>query len=202
VEAGEALRCMECSHEPNCAYSAKKIYLEPVVKDGYVGWPIHVVAEIPNVETVTEALKTGPYGRCVYECDNNVVDNQVVNLQFESGATASFSMVAFSKEICVRKTRIFGTQGEIEGDGKNIHHFDFLTRETKSYCPDDEFKVETSLSGHGGADYHLMSSFIEAVGLNDPTKILSNAQETLQSHLIVFEAEKARLTNRVVDLNW
>ncbi len=90
-------RCMTCpSHiESNCAYSAKKIYLD-LIKQGHTDWPVKVVVSdgsIPDIENVTAALENGPYGRCAYECDNDVVDNQVVNIQFENGATASFSMI-------------------------------------------------------------------------------------------------------------
>jgi len=44
---------------------------------GRTGWPLSIAAEVPDVESVTEAINTGPYGRCVYDCDNDVVDHQV-----------------------------------------------------------------------------------------------------------------------------
>ncbi|KAK7878635.1 hypothetical protein WMY93_030471 [Mugilogobius chulae] len=101
---GAADRCLDCPIEPNCAYSASKIYLDRV-KQGHTGWPVSVICpnSYPDIESVTEALKTGPYGRCVYECDNDVCTNQVVNMEFEGGLTAAFSMVAFTEKICQRQ---------------------------------------------------------------------------------------------------
>jgi len=192
---------VDCAVEAKCPYSAKKIYLDRI-KQGITTWPVNVIAEIPTLESVTEAIEKGPYGRCVYECDNNVVDNQVVIMQFESGATATFSMVAFTKEICIRKTRIFGTMGELEGDGEVIKHFDFLSGTTTLSNPDSEVKVDTKLKGHGGADYYLMKSFIDAVATNNPSFVLSSAKQTLQSHLAVFAAEKSRLTEKICDISW
>ncbi|KAF0980068.1 hypothetical protein FDP41_001221 [Naegleria fowleri] len=201
---GAASRCLDCpsSIEEKCCYSAKKIYLD-TVKAGHTGWPVSIIIESgeePTVENVSQALRDGPYGRCVYESDNNVVDNQVVSLQFDNGATCTFTMIAYSKEICERKTRIYGTLGELEIIGNTIHHFDFLTQTYKKIELDNEIP-KTNLSGHGYADYYLMKNFIDAICENDSSKLLSNARETLNSHLLVFTAEEARHSSTVIKVN-
>ncbi|HUU27975.1 MAG TPA: Gfo/Idh/MocA family oxidoreductase [archaeon] len=187
-------RCLDCAYESKCPYSAKKIYLERVRRN-QTDWPVNVLTTDLTLEGVTRALEHGPYGRCVYESDNDVVDNQVVNMLFENGKTASFTMTGFNA-YADRKTHIFGTRGEIYGDGCRIQHFDFLSDETV------ETRIEASdftiLGGHAGGDDGLMNSFVAAVADNEPGIILSGAQESLESHLMVFAAEKARRDNTVV----
>jgi predicted dehydrogenase len=199
---GAGSRCLDCAVEATCPYSAKALYLTGPrgVVSGNRGWPVNVLSETVSEDSIREALRNGPYGRCVYDCDNNVMDNQVVNLQFDDGTTASFTMVAFSEEICTRKTRIFGTKGEVTGDGETeIKVFTFANRKKLVYHPDPYEK--NGMHGHAGGDFELMKSFIRAVALNDPT-LVSSPQETLESHLVVFEAEKSRLQNSVANLDW
>jgi predicted dehydrogenase len=195
-EAGEARRCLECAYESQCPYSAKKIYLGRLER-GETGWPVDVLTPEPNVETVTAALRDGPYGRCVYECDNDVVDHQVVSLEFEGGQTAVFTMTAFNAG-AHRKTRIFGTRGEIYGDGERIEITDFLS-DTRRVI-DTNAGDASILGGHGGGDYGLMDRFVAAVAAGDQGMILSGADESLETHRMVFAAERARLEHRVVDL--
>ncbi|TRY96640.1 hypothetical protein DNTS_024259 [Danionella cerebrum] len=196
---GAASRCLDCPVEAGCAYSAKKIYLDRV-KRGVVGWPVSVICResLPDIECVTEALRTGPYGRCVYECDNDVCSNQVVNMEFEGGLTAAFTMVAFTKEICNRKTTIYGSKGELSCDGHEISVFDFLTNETTKHHADLTAPGNFAKGGHGIADFHLIHSFISALKEKDPSLIRSGPMETLISHKLVFEAERSRLENRIV----
>ncbi|CAG6021244.1 unnamed protein product [Menidia menidia] len=196
---GAADRCLDCSVEKDCPYSACKIYLD-AVKRGNTGWPVSVICpnSFPDVESVTGALKSGPYGRCVYECDNDVCSNQVVNMEFEGGLTAAFSMVAFTEEICKRKTTIYGSTGELSYDGHEIRVFDFLTQRSTKHTGSSDAPSHFGMSGHGGADYHLMDAFISAVANNDPSMIRSGPEETLMSHLLVFEAERSRVEGRVV----
>jgi len=196
---GATSRCLDCPVEASCPYSAKKIYLDGKVgiKAGNTSWPVSVLSEEPTVENIVEALRTGPYGRCVYDSDNDVMDNQVVNMQFEGGSTATFTMVAFSEEICTRKTRIFGTLGELEGDGlETIKVFNFNTQKKTTYIakiPDIPVML-----GHGGGDYGMMKHFVRAVALDDQT-LVCDVNKTFDSHELVFHAEESRLRNRVIN---
>jgi predicted dehydrogenase len=194
--AGAAARCLDCAVEAACPYSAKKIYLGRLAK-GEAGWPVDVLTPEVTEASLREALRIGPYGRCVYACDNDVVDHQVVNLEFAGGPTATFTMTAFT-EANHRKTRIFGTRGEIECDGHRIRHFDFLTdRWTEHALPD---LAGTLAGGHGGGDYFLMQQFVAALAQGRSELILSGPDESLESHRMVFAAERSRRTGQTVVL--
>jgi predicted dehydrogenase len=194
--AGAADRCLDCGMEATCPYSAARFYLGRV-EQGKLGWPVDVLAANPTKESVTEALRTGQYGRCVYACDNDVVDHQVVNMSFEDGSSAAFTMTAFNRGYG-RITRIFGTHGEVYGDGEKIEHYDFLTGATK--LVDINAGDHTLAGGHGGGDGGLMDSFIAAIAENDQGKVLSGPEESLETHLMVFAAERARKEGRVVEV--
>ena len=196
AQAGEALRCLDCAYEPDCPYSAKKLYLG-LLERGYSWWPLDVITPDLTPEGVRRALQEGPYGRCVYECDNDVVDHQVVNLLYEGGVTASFTMTAFTEQ-ADRKTTIFGTRGELRGNGREITIYDFLTDQTKVI---DTSAAESVASGHGGGDFGLMQRFIAAVASGDTSLILSGAQETLETHLTTFAAEQSRLEGRTIEVS-
>jgi hypothetical protein len=131
----------------------------------------------------------------VYACDNDVVDHQVVSMEFEGGRSAVFTMTAFTAGFG-RTTRIFGTRGQITGDSRYITVRDFLTdRDTvhDTAAPDG-----TNQGGHGGGDEGLFNAFLAAVASGDARPILSGSRETLESHLLVFAAERSRRTGRVV----
>jgi predicted dehydrogenase len=194
--AGAADRCLDCAAEPGCPYSAVKIYLGRLA-DGQTGWPLDVLADEVNTQSIAHALRTGPYGRCVYACDNDAVDHQVVAMQFENGATASLTMTAFTRADH-RQIRIFGTRGELVSNGRSIRRFDFLT--------DTWSEIQTAagdgsiLGGHGGGDYALMDTFVDAVRRNDRSRILSGAEESLETHSMVFAAERARQEGTACDI--
>ncbi len=196
--SGAGMRCVDCSVERECPYSAIKLYLDLMLDKGETRWPVDVITSDTTREGVLKALKEGPYGRCVYECDNDVCDHQVVNMLFDNKATATFTVTGFT-EITARRTSIFGTKGELYGDGRYIKTYDFLT--DKHSTIDTLSSGATVTSGHGGGDWGLMKNFIESVGTDDPSLIISGPKETLDSHLLVFYAEKARKENLVMEMD-
>uniref|UniRef100_UPI00358EAA3D putative oxidoreductase YteT isoform X2 n=1 Tax=Myxine glutinosa TaxID=7769 RepID=UPI00358EAA3D len=200
--AGASDRCLDCMVEESCPYSAKKIYLEPAQR-GVTGWPLSVICPDSQVTVgaITEALRSGPYGRCVYQCDNDVVTNQVVNMEFEEGATAALTMIAFSQKVCVRKTTIYGTKGELHCEGTGpVNVFDFHTKEVREYGASITRCHSRYLQSHGGADLYLIHTFCRAVALEDPSLISTGPDVSLDSHLLVFAAERARLEAKVIFL--
>lgn len=187
-------RCMSCPlADGECAYSAKKFYLDMFEKSP-TDWPINVLISDFTREALIKALETGPYGRCVYACDNDVVDNQVVIMDFENGKTANFTMTAFLPG--GRETKIMGTEGIIEGNEKSLKSFSFKSQKWQEYDFSDQ--SATVSDGHGGGDFGLMKAFIASLSNKEGNKIRTGGDETLSSHLMTFAAEKARIENKVV----
>ena len=195
---GAADRCLDCAVEPDCPYSATRLYLG-MVEAGWRGWPVDVVAHDPTVASVTEALRTGPYGRCAYACDNDVADHQVVAVEFERGLTAAFTVTAFTA-LGPRRTVLFGTRGQVVGDGRTLRVSDFVTGATERLEPGAR-AVDGMVDLHGGGDAALMDAMVTAVATGDASHVLSGPEETLESHLLVFAAEQARREGRVVRLD-
>ncbi|MFE2729312.1 Gfo/Idh/MocA family protein [Kitasatospora sp. NPDC059327] len=187
--AAAADNCLDCPVEPTCPYSAPRLYLGCLGHPDRERWPLGAVTDSRTPEGITQALREGPYGRCVYACDNDVVDHQVVNLEYATGATASFTMTAFTP-FTHRKTRIFGTRGSLDGDGVNATVTDFVTGHEETLVlgvdgPD-------AGSGHGGGDERLVDAFLDALTTGDETLILSAPATSLESHLVAWAAERAR----------
>lgn len=197
-EAGNATRCLECPAEPDCIWSAKKIYVEPFEpgSTGRKGWAGVMLDNTDmTLENAKKALETSPYGVCVYEAGNDVVDHQTVNIEYEGGITATMTMSAFTEAECARSTIIQGTKGELIGDMHSFTVFDFLTRTKKTYTP------QSGIGSHGGGDGGLSAAFVDAVLARDQACLGITPQDVLNSHLIVFAAEKARREGTVVDFD-
>lgn len=193
-----AERCLDCPLESTCPYSAKRLYLDCLADADSRFWPLSAVTDDHTEAGVLAALRTGPYGRCVYACDNDVVDHQVVSMEFDDGATCSFTMSAFTP-MEHRRTRLMGTRGFLDGDGRSIRRVDFLTGADETV----EVGAEAGASaadGHGGGDEALMDAFLAAVATGDAELLRSDAATSLAGHRVVWAAERARVSGTVVDV--
>lgn len=190
---GAADRCVECDIN-DCVFDARKIY--PPMKGG---WPSSVVSEIQTEEAIIQSLSKNSYGRCVFNCDNNVCDHQSTIVKFKNGVTATFNLSAFTDEIS-RTIKIMGTKGEIRGhEGKReieVVKFRSNVRQDKEVVV---HKIEVPVGGHSGGDNGLMNELFRLLE-SKSVESLSSGDKSLQSHLMAFGAEEARISKTVVEI--
>lgn len=198
--AGAPDRCMDgCPVEESCPYSAYKLYLNNRGKFG--PWFRSAAAKTiddPTDEQVRQALETGPYGRCVYACDNDVVDHQVVNLQYEDGCTVSFTMNAFNEG--GRAIHIYGTEGELisKRDQTGVEIYSFATREWETVPV--SYGGNEIPSGHGGGDTGIVVDYLRLLRGETPSNSICDIRTSYENHITGFAAEQSRLENRVVSI--
>lgn len=181
-----------CPHADTCFYEPTRFY---TAKDN--PWRDTVANKVGATnEEIIAALENGPYGRCVYACDNDVVDHQIVNMEFDGGCTVSFTMNAFNRG--GRYTRIFGTKGEIVAGENVITVYSFATKERTVYELDKI--AETIDAGHGGGDRGIMIDVIKYFNDETPSKSICSLRTSYLNHLISFAAEESRLNGTIVDL--
>ncbi|KAK5269510.1 hypothetical protein LTR99_006944 [Exophiala xenobiotica] len=243
-DAGGSTNCLSCPAEPNCIYSAKKIYRDKWLrKEKDTGWPLKIV--VPEMEDIVMAQgwdageerlmerlgddydkNTTPddvianrswYGRCVYEADNDVVDDQTVTIEWEEDCLpghelgrgpkrALFHMTYPTQAQCERRGWIYGTLGEIHYDSHKFTVHTFSDNRTIVHdIPKQAPEVEKS---HGGGDWGLAGAFVQAVqNVEDGSMNVAQAQrelvgcdleEIIRSHAVVFAAEKARREKTVI----
>ncbi|MGQ9571780.1 MAG: Gfo/Idh/MocA family protein [Dehalococcoidia bacterium] len=189
--AGAPERCTDgCPVEESCLFSALRFYLRP-----HPFWPWSDVSLTPDIESRRRGLETGPYGRCVYRAGNDVVDHQVVCLEFEGGVTGTFVMHGFAAA-GLRTIRVSGTGGELvgafeEGDIRILSH---------AQATPEHIRVPYNPFGHGGGDEGLLHHFVQAVRRNAADELLASGRASLESHLIGFAAERSRLEGQVVTM--
>ena len=200
---GAPERCLDgCPVADTCPYHAGKLYLEGTPHTR--GWFERASTKLlnPTEEDVRRTLATTNYGRCVFRCDNDVVDRQVVNMEFEDGVVASFTMAAFNGWGNGRSIRIMGTKGMLSASllDKEIRLQDGFTGEVTMIPVVGGDGDDTVLGGHGGGDAGIMSVFSLLVS-NEYTGLSAAPIEvSCQNHMIVFAAEESRKSGRIVDV--
>ena len=191
---GSSERCLNCSVESQCPYSAVKIYLN---EKRYL-----YVFDMPedkslHKEFLIEKLKTTDYGKCVFRCKNDQCDHYAMTMKFEGGLTAGFNMEAFTS-YGGRHTRIMGTRGDIVGNMKEFTHTDFLTR--KQTVWNEDITDLPGYEGHAGGDWGIMKDFVLAVSNHDDKFLSSTIDVSVESHVMGFRAEESRNSGKIIKI--
>ena len=185
---GAADKCFECNYMESCPYSAKTQYLDAWLKARTDTYPYNVPCTSPITEEKMRAvLDRGPYGRCVYKCDNDVVDHQLIQMSFKNGVKASLTMIAFSR-FCGRRMEFFGTGGQITLDEvRNLIRVGVFGK-AEYELKINELTPTTAL--HGGGDYSLVCTLYDV--LSGDTREATSLKNSAESHLIGIAAEESR----------
>lgn len=187
---GAAMRCTECKHIDTCPYSAKTIYPQMWKARNCPedSWPFNVVAAAPvTEEKLQAAIENGPYGRCAFYCDNNVVDHQITQMTFANGVKATLTMTGFTAG-GGRRMHFHGTLGELVLDEfRNKIYLHRFGEDEQEICLED---LTENGYGHGGGDFFLVQNLYDMVlgNLPDRTSLTASAE----SHLIGICAEESR----------
>lgn len=180
------LRCTDgCKYADKCIYNAVDLYTKGMAK-----YFVHKFECGEDDESIINALKENPYGRCVYRCDNTVCDHQVASMEFKNGATAVFTVSAFSLEN-TRTLKIMGSKGEVGGCMEKGE----IVLKKFSDMSETSYRITHDGTRHCGGDGGLMDYFAEMVNKSDkPDKWM------FKSHKMVFAAEESRLIGKSVCL--
>jgi len=205
---GAGTRCMvDCDIEDKCLYSAKKHYIDHPHRWSFYVWDCLEDTRDPSIEQKIESLKNNNmYGRCVWNCDNNVVDHQSVLIKFEDGSTATHNMVGGTAK-ADRTIHIIGEKGEIQGSFNNSV---FILRKIDPR-PEHEYTEEKfdlnevgdksgEYGGHGGGDMRLVKDFIKYIN-NEPRSIsCTSIEDSVNGHLTAFYADKSMKEHKIIDI--
>lgn len=187
---GATARCTDPCPVERCPFDARQ-YLNK----GWQEWPIHVLTDDTSQAGRMTALRTGPYGRCVYTAGSDVVDHQVVSMELESGASAVLVMHGHSGEE-ERTMRYDGSAATLRGRFGRNSAIEIIEHGSGKV---EQVPIGGAVGGHGGGDQGVMGSFLDALATGQQP--LTTADESLESHVLAFAAEHARLTGTVVEID-
>lgn len=195
--------CMkDCPLVDTCVYSTKRLYIDHPDRWAFYVWDALEGKKNVTLEDKIALMKSdNPYARCIYKCDNNVVDHQSVLINFESGATGTHNMVGGSAEPR-REIHIIGTKGEIFGNFEESK-FTVLKIDPSPDAHNEECDVEEvdlrvtgdmvgAYGGHGGGDERLAADFVKFIRGEKPSLACTSIFDSVAGHLSVYLADKSR----------
>ena len=206
---GAGTRCLvDCPIEADCLYSARKHYIDHPERWAFYAWDSIEHIDQPTIDDKIASLKgDNPYGRCVWKCDNDVVDHQSVAIEFEDGVSATLNMIGGSSKP-TRSLHLLGTHGEIQGVLEDSR---FIVRHIDPR-PGHEYSEEVvdlnvggdttgAFGGHAGGDMRLVADFLKVVRGEPASLSTTSIDDSVTGHLLGFCADRAREQGCVVEVD-
>ncbi len=206
---GAPKRCVDgCPVGETCPYNAVKIYRDMEFTNR--GWMRSAAAHKtdPTEEDLEHVIRDTNYGICVFQSDNDVVDHQVVNLEYDNGETVSFTMSAFNRG--GRRIHVMGTKGDLISTDFNtieVNLFRDTDPNSETYGRPKKMFVKTDVidqsivGGHGGGDGGLIEDAWKLFLKGEQTISVPSIRTSTENHLTVFAAEESRKNGgQVVDV--
>ena len=201
--------CYECPNQAGCMFNAEKFQIEKDFIPFYTWAGINKPLDEITLEEKREFLKKDTYGQCVFKTDMDIVDRQCVSVQFGNGSIGTLNMVGGASK-AGRHIHIVCEYGEIVGyieDNKIlVRVFDkdkvWYDEEWIDFSAENDLGEEdNSVGGHYGGDYYIMKDLVRFLN-GMPTSVSTTViDDSINSHLICYAAEKSRKENVVVNLN-
>lgn len=205
---GATQYCYECPQQKNCMFNAEKFEIEKDFIPFYTWAGINKPLEEITLEEKREFLKRDAYGQCVYKTDMDIVDRQCVSVQFANGSIGTLNMIGGTSG-AGRHIHVVCEYGEIVGyigDNKlllkvfdketicNTHQYIDLNE------PSELGDEDNSVGGHYGGDYYIMKDIVRFLNGEKTSVSTTVIEDSVNSHLICYAAEKARKENIVVNI--
>ena len=205
---GATQYCYQCPHQNDCMFDAYKFELEKDFIPFYtwlgIGKPLD---EITRDEKI-EFLKKDAYGQCVYKTDMDIVDRQCVSVEFENGSIGTLNMIGGASK-AGRHIHIVCEYGEVVGyieenkytvrtfDKKDVWYKEEVFDLNDKNALDGE---DNSVAGHYGGDYFIMKDLVRCLNGEKTSVSTTVIEDSVNSHLICYAAEKARKEKTVVSI--
>lgn len=200
---GAPIRCADggCPIADTCPYNCIKLYYDDKENAWFRRSCARTVSKNrrPTDEEVMQALQTTDYGLCVFHANNDVVDHQVVNMEFDGGTTVQFTMNAFNKG--GRYIRLFGTKGEIFAYAADTEITVYTFEDKMTRKVPLELQEESILGGHGGGDDGIVLELYDYLSGNYTGYCAADISRSVKNHLLVFAAEKSRHNDTVESID-
>ncbi|MCD6322339.1 MAG: Gfo/Idh/MocA family oxidoreductase [Clostridiales bacterium] len=144
------------------------------------------------VDNSEHKFSTADTSLCPFNVESDIVDHQVISMEFDNGATAVFT-VSMHCDKGDRHVYIHGTSGSIKSSFS-----DQIVYLCKTGKPDELFEPDNTKGSHGGGDRILCEQFKDCIQSGEGENQL---QDGATASAMAFAADLSRTSGKVIDMD-